>query len=88
MMPGGLQNELWRHKLAQSIAKGDQGGSNMRQETAKETPMSAQGRPNDLPRRPNSSPEVPKMDANSCQNMSGIDDQIRLRFSSFFPFEF
>ena len=73
MMLRGLQNELWRSKIAQSLAK----GSKMRQEMAKETPMSAQGRPNDPPRRPNGSPEAPKMVENSSQNVSGIDDQIR-----------
>ena len=77
MRPGGLQNELWRSKIAQSLAKRDQDGSKMRQEMAKETPMSAQGRPNDPPRRPNGSPEAPKMVKNSCQHVSGIDDQIR-----------
>ena len=77
MRPGGLQNELWRSKIAQSIAKRNQDGSKMRQEMAKETPMSAQGRPNDPPRRQNGSPEAPKMVENSSQNVSGIDDQIR-----------
>ena len=47
------------------------------QERAKETPMSAQGRPNARPRRPNRSPEAPQMVQNRCQNVSGIDDQIR-----------
>ena len=77
MRPGGLQNELWRSKIAQSIAKRNQDGSKMRQEMAKETPMSAQGRPNDPPRRPNGAPEALKMVENSSQNVSGIDDQIR-----------
>ena len=77
MMLGGLQNEAWRDKIAQSIAKRDQHGSKMRQERAKETPMSAQGRPNARPRRPNRSPEAPQMVQNRCQNVLGIDDQIR-----------
>ena len=47
------------------------------QERAKETPMSAQGRPNAPPRRPNGSPEAPKMVKNRCQNGSGSDDQYR-----------
>ena len=77
MMLGGLQNEPWRDKIAQSIAKRDQHGSKMRQERAKETPMSAQGRPNARPRRPNGSPEAPKMVENGCRNESGIDGPIR-----------
>ena len=67
-------------KIAQSISKRDQDGSKMRQKRAKETPMSAQGRPNARPRRPNGFPEAPKIVQNRCQNVSGIDDQLRQRF--------
>ena len=64
-------------KMRKNVAKRDQDGFKMRQERAKEAPMTAQDRPNAPPRRPNGSPEAPRMVQNGSRNGSGIDDLIR-----------